>query len=195
MLQRKLSSSLRAKVWLYETGSIAIAANNPQILGDERRCLNSEERELYVNDERLLRQDAVRNAMNNSKAIIIAVSEEYQSCPLLREEAEYAVMLSNRGALKVFFLFTQPYYSPKWDERSSTANRVGEVSTAEKFCLYGKGGLSNSRDAQFCQEVANCVMFNDTRWGCEVFSPVYKTRILRWYIGQSRKLAVHTTYF
>ena len=56
---RKLSSSLRAKVWLYETGSsTAIAANNPQILERQEEMLKPEERELYVNDERLLRQDA-----------------------------------------------------------------------------------------------------------------------------------------
>ena len=128
--------------------------------------LEPEEHELYVKDERLLRQDAVRNAMNNSQVVIIAVSEEYQTCPLLRAEAEHAVMLSNRSACKVHFLYTQPYYCPQWDERPRTADGKIKVVTQRRKSSVPEES-HEPRDAQYSEEAARRVTFKDARWGRE----------------------------
>ena len=131
--------------------------------------LEPEEQELYVKDERLLRQDAVRNAMNNSQVVIIVVSEEYQTCPLLRAEAEHAVMLSKRGACKVHFLFTQPYYCPQWDERPRTANGEIKVTTQRrKSSVTEEEVESHEPHGALCsEEAARRVTFKDARWGRE----------------------------
>ena len=58
----------------------------PPALGRLPEALCPGEQELYTKDERLLRGDAVRHAMDCSQLIVIALSEEYQSCPLLAKK-------------------------------------------------------------------------------------------------------------
>ncbi len=176
---RKMALRLEAEVWLYDTGStIAAAANDRALLDRQDEILQPEDMELYVKDERLLRQDAVRNAMNYSQVVIIALSEEYQQCPLLRAEAEHAVILSKKGACKVHFIFTQPYYCPRWDERSRTAiEKINAFPEKEKMSVSSEEEKSHEpRDTQCCNDAARQVKFNDARWGLE--KPYFFSQVL-----------------
>lgn len=110
-----LGTMLDGEVWTYGTGSSRAGPTN-SLEKTRAEALREAEQELYTKDERLLRSDAVRHAMDCSQLIVIALSEEYQSCPLLREEAEYAITLSKLGCAKVLFLCTQPYYCPYYDK-------------------------------------------------------------------------------
>jgi hypothetical protein len=159
-----LGTTLEGEVWTYGTGS-SRAGPTSSLEKTRSEALRPGEQELYTKDERLLRGDAVRHAMDCSQLIVIALSEEYQSCPLLREETEYAITLSKLGYAKVFFVCTQPYYCPFYDkdpEEEGLLSPAGRASRASKASTLTRGEPSKMRTAT---QAAQALLPNDPRLG------------------------------
>ena len=105
----------------------------------------------------------MRNAMDASQLIFIAISEEYQSCPVLRAEAEHAIMLSKAGHARVYILCTQPYFCPFWDKDHDSDGEPSKVTKSQLTRASIRLTTGEPCEAGNCREAALQLLANDER--------------------------------